>query len=161
MRLLGCLFAILMSVACGNQREGNFAGRAHSPTSGNRAAAGMLPPRYFVNAADKDLAIELIAEKTEPAITIDGHYSRAIVPCGTECTAFWIIDRDTGAVIDVPEMANGQEVPYDLKGNKNSDIVEVTYGSRFGSSDNCVVRTYRLAGVTMTPLTRAVPTSCP
>jgi hypothetical protein len=97
----------------------------------------------------------------DPAITLAGHYSQAIVGCGTECWRSWVVDRRTGAIIDVPLSDGEAELIADVRGRRDSDVVEVIYVPRDEATGGCRARNFRLRGTRFTALGGYFPAHCP
>jgi hypothetical protein len=120
-----------------------------------------MPALFFVDAANKNIDVAVVRENTEPKVTIDGHYSQAIVPCGTNCTAFWIVDGNTGAIIGIPESPAQNDVVYDVQGRRDSNVVKVTYGAGDGSTDACRAQSFRLIGTKLKAMGEPFSAPCP
>jgi hypothetical protein len=134
--------------------------RDGAPASGAQAPR-LVPAKYFVNPANNGRDIEVIRRNTDPVADIAGGYSRAVVSCGTGCTAFWIIDRRTGAIIDAPESSNAADTVLDIQGRTDSNVVRILYDSPDGSGAICRARDFRLSETTLVPLGELSPVACP
>jgi len=95
------------------------------------------------------------------SVTLAGHYSRSVVPCGTECWSATVVDRRTGAIIDVPESNNQTELIVDVRGRRDSDVVEVIYGRTVERTATCRARSFRLRGTRFTAIGRYSSARCP
>lgn len=115
------------------------------------APGKLLQATYFVNPAYSDRPVDFVRENMEPTVNIGDHYSLAVVGCGTPCVSFWIVDRNDGAILDMPAglmkyHAVYNDAVYDVKGRKGSDIVEIAYGNWDLESETCTIRKFRLSG---------------
>ena len=95
------------------------------------------------------------------SVTLAGHYSQSVVGCGTECWRSWVVDRRTGAIIDVPYSDNEAELIDDVRGRRDSDVVEVIYGPSGGTASECRARSFRLRGTRFRALGGYSPVRCP
>ena len=172
-------FAILLTTAilaaCGEQPAQVPASPAAAPIAGSGArvsspdrapdsaarATRLAAAKYFVNPANKGNDIEVIRRNTDPEAHIAGRYSTAIVSCGTGCTAFWIVDRRTGAIIDVPESLDEADTVLDIQGRADSDVVRVFYDRPEGSEAGCRARDFRLSESSLVRLGELSPVPCP
>lgn len=172
-------FAILLTAAlvagCGEQPAENV---SYSPSvitkeePGNKTprhgdepkpaarSPRLVPATYFVDAANNGRDIEVIRRNTDPEADIAGRYSKAMVSCGTGCTAFWIIDRRTGAILQVPESSNAGDSVDDIQGRKDSDLVRVIYSSSDNSGATCRAQDFRLTGTVFVKLGELAPLAC-
>jgi hypothetical protein len=159
------LLVFEMLAACSNQDGNGHASNIElgQSTGKNRASIRrrLAPPIYFVNEANKNLDITIIEEYVDNEITIDGHYSKAIVPCGTGCTAFWIVDRIDGAIIDVPNSENEAEDIYDLRAEKDNDLITIIYGPKDGSPGLCWAKSYKFSKKVFRSVTGRSTAPCP
>lgn len=121
----------------------------------------LVPARYFVDPANRGVDIRSIREHMDRTVTIAGHYSQSVVGCGTECWASWVVDRRTGAIIDVPASSSDVELVYDVRGRRDTNMVEVIYGPRGEATRGCRARTYRLRGTRFTAIGGYSPVRCP
>ena len=127
----------------------------------------LVDARFFVNPVNRHVDLTSIRRNTEPEATINRHYSLSIVSCGTPCIVYWIIDRDTGGVIDVPwrtdnEATGYTEMLYGVEGRIDSDIIKVTYGPTDSLSDEgCRSQHFRLSGHSLSPTGGSYPAPCP
>ena len=123
-------------------------------------APRLVPATYFVDAANSGRDIEVIRRNTDPEADMAGRYSKAIVSCGTGCTSFWIIDRRTGAILEVPESSNAGDSVDDIRGRKDSDVVRVIYSSSDNSGATCRAQDFRLTGTVFVKLGELAPLAC-
>lgn len=121
----------------------------------------LVPATYFVNPANSGKDIDVIRRNTDPEADIAGRYSKAMVSCGTGCTAFWIIDRRTGAILQVPESSNAGDSVDDIQGRKDSDLVRVIYSSSDNSGATCRAQDFRLTGTVFVKMGELAPLACP
>lgn len=121
----------------------------------------LKPATFFVNPASHDLDVAIVRENTDALVTIDGHYSQAMVPCGPGCLSYWVVDRQTGGIIDLPNGSTDSDVPYDVKGKRGSNIVEVTYGPVGLSGDACTIQKFELNGTKFENIGVVEPAPCP
>ena len=131
-------------------------------TSGPRE---LMPARFFVDPANRS-NLSVVREYTEPTATMNGHYSLAMVSCGTACMSYWIVDRHTGAVIDVPgrsdESGTGDiEMIYDVRGRLDSDMIRISYHPMDNPTDSCWSQDFRLSGNTLSPTGGSFRVPCP
>jgi len=149
-------------VACAGSTHANVHNLAHAshPRAGR---SGLVPARFFADPEQRHHSVAAVREVTEPQATIAGHYSQAIVNCGTGCTVSWIVDRHTGAIIKVPLSSIGTEVVDDVRGRLDSDHVEVIYGPNpaHGLTGPCRARSFRLRGTRFTAISGFSPARCP
>ena len=147
--------------------EGHEAGSAktspnQSLASGSAAQRPRLaPPRYFVDGTHDPFAAQAVRAHMDRSVTLAGHYSRSVVPCGTECWSTMVVDRRTGAIIDVPDSNNEAELVVDVRGRRNSDVVEVIYGRAVERIATCRARSFRLRGTRFTPIGGYSSARCP
>jgi hypothetical protein len=125
----------------------------------------LIPARFYVDPANR-APLAVVREHTEPRVTINGHYSLSMVSCGIACMSYWIVDRNTGAVIDVPARSDSTEteeieIVRDIHGRLDSDVIRITYGSMDSLTDNCRYQDFRLSGHTLLPTGRSSPIACP
>jgi hypothetical protein len=123
--------------------------------------SGLVPARYFVNPANNPLAIQAVREHMDRSVTLAGHYSQSVVGCGTECWRSWVVDRRTGAIIDVPYSDSEGELIADVRGRRESDLVEVIYVPGGEATGACRARNYRLRGTRFAALGGYFPARCP
>jgi len=124
----------------------------------------LVPARYFVDPSDNQAGVQAVRVHTEPRVTLAGHYSQAIIACGTGCISFWIVDRRTGAIIDLPPGSRDAEYVYEVRGHRDNDIIQVIFGSspvHDQMSAHCVARSYRLRGTRFTALGGFSRAPCP
>ena len=133
-----------------------------SPASKSPHRSRLVPARYFVDPRIPRRSVEAIREVMEPRVTIAGHYSQAIVNCGTGCTVFWIVDRRTGAIVEVPPSSIDTEAVDDVHGRRDSDRVVVIYGPNpaLGLTGPCRARSFRLHGTRFTAISGYSPAHC-
>src|SRR6185437_10706561 len=77
----------------------------HNPSAIPHPRAGrsrLVPARYFADRANRQAGVLAVREHTEGGVTLAGHYSRSIIACGTGCISYWIVDRRTGAIMELP-----------------------------------------------------------
>jgi hypothetical protein len=164
MRRSGLLLSWCVLVACAGQEASSAeAYPGHSPSlKATSHQPRLVPARYFVDPTNRRRSVQAIREVMEPRVTLAGHYSQAIVNCGTGCTIFWIVDRRTGAIIEVPLSSIRTEAVGDVRGRIDSDRVEVVYGPNpaLGLTGPCRARSFRLRGIRFTPISRFSPAPC-
>src|SRR4051812_18248452 len=105
-------------VACAGQEAGSANANPTPPSASKFAShqSRLVPARYFVNPANRRNSVRVVRLHTDRGVTLAGHYSQSVVGCGTECWANWVIDRWTGAIIDVPYSDNEAELIDDVRG---------------------------------------------
>jgi hypothetical protein len=152
-------------VACASLGAGS--GEAHlrqSPatkSASHSRSSRLAPPRYFADAANRHVGVHTVGAHMDRGITLAGHYSQSIVGCGTECWSNWVVDRRTGAIIDVPYSGNEAELIEDVQGRRDSDVVQVIYAPRGEATGPCRARNFRLRGTRFTELGGYFPVRCP
>src|SRR4051812_24908111 len=125
--------------------------------------SGLVPARFFVDPANSPLGVQVVREHTERRVTLAGHYSQSIVGCGTGCVSFWIVDRRTGAIIDLPPGARDAEFVYDVRGRRDSDIIRVIFGTNPANDPTgvCRARSFRLRNTRFIAVGEFSPARCP
>lgn len=123
----------------------------------------LVPARYFAHPADRGAGVQAVRENMEPGVTLAGHYSQSVIACGTGCISYWIVDRRTGAIMDLPPGARDAEYVYDVQGRRNSEVVRVIYGSSptHDLDAVCKARSFRLRGTRFTPIGGFSRARCP
>ena len=121
----------------------------------------LVPARYFVDSANRHVGVHTVGAHMDRGVTLAGHYSQSVVGCGTECWSNWVVDRRTGAIIDVPYSGNEAELIEDVQGRRDSDVVEVIYAPRGQATGPCRARNFRLRGTGFTALGGYFPVPCP
>lgn len=171
MKLLALLFCFIVSACTDSSTndasipsDENGVGQFQNDVPAEHSQTGPNPElksaTYFADPTNRERDIDIIRENTDAEVTINGHYSQAAVPCGTGCISYWIIDRRTGAIMDLPSGLTDTDVIYDVKGQIGSDIVEVTYGPVGLSSDACSVQKFKLTGTTFKGIGEVAPATC-
>jgi hypothetical protein len=159
--LLSCALVVCTGLAAGSAE----ADTAPSPASKSAShQPRLVPARYFVNAANRRNSVQTVRAHTDRGVTLAGHYSQSIVGCGTGCISFWIVDRRTGATMDLPPGSRDAEFVYDVRGRRDSDIIQVIFGSsptHDELSSHCAARSYRLRGTRFTALGGFSRAPCP
>jgi hypothetical protein len=172
------LSSCLLTACVGENAQGNVvpgdqdaaaALNEANPVLSSDEASGpreLVPARYYVNPANRvDLAV--VRENTEPGVTINGHYSLSMVSCGLACMSYWIVDRNTGAVIDVPGRPDkGEtgdiEIIYDIQSRLDSDAVRIVYGPMDTlSNDSCWSHDFQLGRNTLSSTGASARIACP
>jgi len=153
-------------VACADRNAGGAEATEPGRSPASKSAShrhGLVPARFFADPANRRFDVRAVRRRTEPAATVAGHYSQAIVNCGIGCTVFWMVDRRTGAIIAVPPGSSDTEAVYDVRGRRDSDRVEVLYGPNpaLGLAGECRARAFRLRGTQFTALGGFSPAPCP
>ena len=131
-----------------------------SPSEEASDSRELVPASFFVDPANNYVDIPSIRENTDATATINGHYSQSVVSCGTACVSFWIIDRNTGAIIDVPGGSDDTEMIDWVQGRLDSDVITVIYGSRIDSSAPCRSQDFRLSGNAFSMVGESSPSPC-
>jgi len=132
------------------------------PIDGSRDGDDSAKPSHFASGEKNLELLKQIQKTVEGTISFAGHYSRAYVPCGTGCGSYWFVDRRNGAVIPSPDEAAEGQMVWDIKTSHDSDVVDVTYGARDGtSSSGCVKQSFRWTGTEFAEARPREPTSCP
>jgi hypothetical protein len=152
-------------VACAGQE----AGSANANPVQSRASKStphrsrLVPARYFADPANRQAGVQAVREHTEREVTLAGHYSQSIVSCGIGCLSFWIVDRRTGAIMDLPPGPADAEFVYEVRGRRESDIIHVIFGSSptHDAPAHCWARSYRLRGTRFTALGGFSRARCP
>jgi hypothetical protein len=114
-----------------------------------------------VDPANRGRDVEVIRRNTDPEADIAGRYSQAVVSCGTGCVAFWIIDRRTGAILDVPASSNADDSILAVQARKDSELVRVIYESSADSGTTCRAQDFRLSGALFVNTGELSPVACP
>ena len=138
----------------------------HNPSPASHSGADrsrLAPARFFVDPANRHLDVRAVREHTERRVTLAGHYSRSIVSCGTGCMSLWIVDRRTGAIIDLPAGTRDADFPYNVRGRMDSDIVQVIFGTNpvYDPTGVCRARSFRLRGTRFIAVGGFSPARCP
>ena len=161
-----CLFlSWCILVGCAGLAAGSAEAKPEwSPVSKATAhRSRLVPARYFVDPANRQSGVQAVRQHTEPGVTLAGHYSRSIIACGTGCVSYWIVDRRTGAIMDLPRGARDAEYVYDVRGRRDSEVVRVIYGSNptYDTDALCKARSFRLRGTRFTPIGGFSRARCP
>jgi hypothetical protein len=151
--------ALVAYASTSYSNEHNPSPTSHSGTDRSR----LVPARFFADPANRNLDVRAVREHTERSVTIAGHYSQSIVGCGTGCVSFWIVDRRTGAIIDLPSGARDAEFVYDVRGRRDSDIIRVIFGTNPANDPTgvCRARSFRLRGTRFIAAGGISPARCP
>lgn len=115
---------------------------------------------FFIDREDPNL-LPAIRKGTDRAITFNGHFSLAYVSCGIACGSYWIVDRRTGGVALVPELWAANEMTWDVKAKRTSDIITVIYGPRDSVDAKCVAQRFRWIGKRFAAIGKRTPATCP
>jgi len=123
----------------------------------------LVPARYFADPANRQAGVRAVREHTERRATIAGRYSQSIISCGIGCESFWIVDRRTGAIMDLPPGSRDAEFVYEVRGRADSNVIQVVYGSSptHESTAVCRARSFRLTGTRFAALSGFSPARCP
>ena len=123
----------------------------------------LVPARFFADPANRQAGVRAVREHTERRATIAGRYSQSIISCGLGCLSFWIVDRRTGAIMDLPSGPRGAEYVYEVRGRADSDLIQVIYGSSPSHERDavCRARSFRLHGTRITAISGFSPARCP
>lgn len=117
------------------------------PVDGSRDGDDNAKPSYFASGVKNPELLRRIQETAEGTISFAGHFSTAYVSCGTGCGSYWFVDRRNGAVIPAPDEAADGQMAWEIETSHDSDVVEVTYGSRDGTSTGgCAKQSFRWTG---------------
>lgn len=132
------------------------------PVDGSRDGDENAKPSRFASGESKPELLRQIQLAVEGDISFAGHYSTAYVPCGTACGSYWFVDRRSGLVFSAPGEAGDGQMIWDIKTSHDSDVVEVTYGSRDGTNTGaCAKQAFRWIGTKFVEAMPKEPTSCP
>ena len=132
------------------------------PVDGSKEGDDSAKPSHFASGENNPELLRQVQETVEGAISFAGHYSTAYVPCGTGCGSYWFVDRRNGAIIPAPDDAADGQMIWDINTSHDSDVVEVTYGGRDGTSTGgCAKQSFRWTGTEFAEARRKQPTTCP
>jgi hypothetical protein len=95
-------------------------------------------------------------------IDFAGHYSTAVISCGTGCETYFFVDRNSGDVIAYDDDAetSGRMI-RDIQTRRDSDILTAIYGNSDGTGGSCFARTFRWTGREFERLSDFRSTPCP
>ncbi len=102
------------------------------------------PPEFFIDGMKKPALLAMIRKNMDSKINFNGHFSMAIVPCGSPCIGFWFVDRKTGGVAEVPDGKVPFEIITDVDARPDSDVISVVYSSLDGTT--CTSQHFHWAG---------------
>lgn len=152
-------------VVCAGLAAGSAEGAPHqTPVSkATSHRSRLVPARFFADPANRQFDIQGVRENMERSVTLAGHYSQSVVSCGIGCISFWIVDRRTGAVLDLPRGARDAQYVEDVRGRRESDIIRVIFGSSptHDRPARCRSRSYRLRDTRFTAIGGFSPVPCP
>lgn len=152
--------------ACGSNQPVSNGASEDAPkvaqTSENQSSSGeSAKPAYFLSGEDNQSMLAAIRRNVEPKIGFNGHYSIAYVECGTGCGSYWFVDRRDGAIVASPNLSADGQMVWDVAAKRESDVLKVTYGSQDGSTDHCVVQSFRWTGYAFEQLSEKQAIDCP
>jgi hypothetical protein len=166
--VLGSLAGFALVTACGREaattRAENTAVEAVDSTNSSVhviPTTNVQQARFFVNGDRNPTLLSAVREGTDDRVSVDGHLSMAYASCGTGCGSYWFVDRNTGGVIEVPSSSLEEEMTWDVEARPDSNLIEVTFGPRDGTSSNCSTQQFRLRGTSFETRGPRRPVSCP
>jgi hypothetical protein len=160
-------FCLLLSwcalIACAAQGVGSAEAHLSLASKATSQRPRLVPARYFVDPTNDARGVRIVRAHTDPGVTLAGHYSQSVVACGIGCISFWIVDRRTGAILDLPPGPRDAEYVYEVRGSRDSDIIQVIFGSSPTHEDtaHCTARSFRLRGTRFAALSGFSRAPCP
>jgi hypothetical protein len=153
-------------IACAGLGAGSGeANLSQSPSakSSSHRSWRLIPARYFVDSANDPRGVHTVGAHMDRDVTLAGHYSQSVVGCGTGCISFWIVDRRTGAILGLPPGSREAEFVYEVRGRRDSDIIQVIFGSSptHEETAHCRARSFRLRGTRFTAMGDFSRARCP
>jgi hypothetical protein len=125
------------------------------------ASPALKRPSFFMEPGYSHALLRGIDMYTGEKIDFDRHISLTFVPCGIGCGSFWLVDRRTGGVIEVPTIAAADQDTWDVVVKPDSDTITVFYGPRDPVDARCSARQFRWTGSKFVALTKLAPAKCP
>lgn len=137
------------------------------PTQKARPAKLKNASFFVATPADRDeTALDLVRQNTSKGIDFAGHFSHAVVPCGTGCEVHSLVDRRTGGVVGLPVTKGWEDhsqIIWDVSGSKSSDVITITYGPGTGIAEDslCEEGQFRISGTAITGAGELHQVKCP
>jgi len=116
--------------------------------------------RFFYEPENRRM-LRAVREGMEKGITFNGHFSQSYVSCGLACGTYFFVGRWTGAVVTAPEGNPPSEMTWEVAANRNSDVIEVTFGPMDGVGPGCTEQHFRLSGHKFIAIDRRSVIRCP
>jgi hypothetical protein len=137
-------------------------GARHVPGTGLRPRRELAGPRRFVGESHHPELLESIRAGMTAEIDFAGHYSTAVISCGTACVTYFFVDRNSGDVIAYDDDAEtSARMIWDIRTRRDSDILTVLYGDRDDTGAPCSSRAFRWTGSGFERLGDFRPAPCP
>ena len=101
----------------------------------------------------------MLLQAAQAGANFAGHYALTSIGCGMECTSSYIIDEETGAILDFP-LGGEEYLNLDLRFKPNSSLIHA-YWHPSDEYDTCSHATYVLQARGLTQIGSGESLPCP